>query len=294
MTTTNTVLLLLLSHKLYFYIIIAILGLAVGSFCNVVIYRLPIMLHDSWHKECLSFLKQESTTIAKIFNLFVPRSHCPKCQQKVPAWHNIPLLSYLILRGKCHQCNKTISWRYPLVEILSCILSLIIAYRFGPSWQTAAIMVLTWALLILVFIDFSHQLLPDSITLGILWLGLLVNTFHLFTTPEQAILGAIFGYGSLWIVAKTFKLIRKQEGMGHGDFKLLALFGAWLGWEFLPAIILLSSLIGIVVGIALIVSRKHKYSSPMPFGPYLAIAGWIMFFCGQNIFSWYRILLLNS
>jgi len=289
---TNTVFYLLATQKLYFYITIAVLGLAVGSFCNVVIYRLPIMLHNLWHDECLDFLKQKFPAKAKIFNLFTPRSHCANCKQQISMWQNIPLLSYVLLRGKCSNCQEKISWRYPLVEVLSCVLSLAVAYKFGCSWQTAAGLLLTWILLMLVFIDFSHQLLPDSLTLGLLWLGLFANAFHLFVSPEQAIFGAICGYSSLWLIATAFKFLRKQEGMGHGDFKLLAMFGAWMGWQVLPAIVFISALVGLLIGISLIVCRKHKYSAPMPFGPYLALAGWMVFFLGPNFFTWYKFLLL--
>lgn len=273
-----------------FYILIAILGLTVGSFCNVVIYRLPLMLLKEWRKECLSFLQQPCNQPTKPLNLFFPRSHCPACQKPVFWWHNIPLLSYVFLRGKCPHCKAAIALRYPIVELLSCVSCLFVAARFGITWQTVTLLLLTWGLLTLIFIDFEHQLLPDSIIYLLLWLGLACNTFDLFTTIENAIWGAIFGYSSLWLVATLFKLIRKKEGMGHGDFKLLALFGAWTGWQMLPIIILISSLLGSLVGLALILCKKHNYHKPMPFGPYLAVAGWTTFFFGQNIIHWYQSL----
>jgi len=279
------------------YLIIALLGLGVGSFCNVVIYRLPIMLNRSWLMECSELLAQkqnQSTShFSKTFNLLLPRSHCPKCNAQITFWQNIPLLSYIFLHGRCAKCHKKISWRYPLVELLCCGVTLFVFYYFGISLKTLALLPLSWALIVLVFIDFEQQLLPDNIVLPLLWLGLLVNAYDLFTTPKNAILGALFGYCSLWLIAKIFKLIRKREGMGHGDFKLLALFGAWfgLGWQ-LPMILFLSALIGSVVGISLILCSKHRYSVPIPFGPYLAVVGWIMFFMNSNLITRYQTLFI--
>lgn len=281
------------ANKSLFYSIIAVLGLLVGSFCNVAIYRLPIMIKEKWRREALAFLQQQSSLSYHIFNLFLPRSHCPKCQHQISMWCNIPLISYLCLRGKCKHCKAGITWRYPLVEAISCLSALAVAFYFGPTWQTAALLLLTWALLILVFIDFEHQLLPDDITLSMLWLGLLVNSFHLFTALENAVLGAIFGYGILWIIAQLFRLIRRRDGMGHGDFKLLAVFGAWLGWQVLPFIIFFASLFALIVGFILILLRKLNSSTPMPFGPYLALTGWLTFFVRADIFMWYRQIFLN-
>lgn len=282
---------LLTLDNLYLYLAIALLGLAIGSFCNVVIHRLPIMLHNLYRQECMDFLNKESTVKTAVFNLFLPRSHCPKCGKQIAIRHNIPILSYILLHGKCRHCQKKISWHYPLVELLSCSLSITVVYNCGMNWHTVALLTLTWALLIIIFIDLYHQIIPDILSVSLLWLGLLVNTSNSFTTPEQAILGAVCGYSSLWLVATTFKLVRKQEGMGHGDFKLLAVFGAWLGCKVLPVIILGASLLGIIVGVTLIICRKHQYTKPMPFGPYLATAGWTMFFVEHKLFSWYKPLL---
>lgn len=285
---------LLIANHQIFYISMVILGLIVGSFCNVVIYRLPLMLIEEWREECANFLKQTYNKPALVINLLLPRSHCPACQKPVAWWQNIPLFSYIFLRGKCHHCNIDIALRYPIVELLSSLSCLAIAIHFGVTWQTAALLPLTWGLITLIFIDLDHQLLPDNIVYPLLWLGLICNIFHLFSTTEDAIWGAIFGYSSLWLVAFLFKVIRKQEGMGHGDFKLLALFGAWLGWQVLPIIILLSSLLGSIIGISLILCKKHDYAKPIPFGPYLAIAGWITFLYGRNIIDWYQQLVMIS
>lgn len=285
-------LLLLMQHKIFLYTIMAIVGLSVGSFCNVVIHRLPIMLHAMWRKESFEFLQQEATALLKKpFNLFVPRSQCQHCQRIIPALCNIPVISFLLLRGKCHKCHAKISWRYPAVELLCGIATLFVAYYFGISWQMAAVTVLTWGLIILVGIDFEHQLLPDSISLSLLWLGLLASACNLFTTPENAIYGAVFGYSSLWLIAKMFKLIRKQDGMGHGDFKLLAVFGAWLGWQVLPTILFIAAIAGSIVGVTMILRRKQSIATPISFGPYLAAAGWLMFFAGEKIILWPQHLI---
>lgn len=274
----------------FFYILIATLGLVLGSFCNVVIYRLPVMLLEEWREECCGFLRQTYHKPTIILNLLFPRSHCPTCKKIVYWWHNIPLLSYIFLRGKCHHCKVNIALRYPLVELICSLSSLFVAMYFGITWQTAALLILTWGFVALTFIDLDHQLLPDIILYPLLWLGLACNVFHLFTSIENAIWGAIFGYSSLWSVAFLFKVIRKKEGMGHGDFKLLALLGAWLGWQMLPIIILLSSLLGSIIGITLILCKKNEYNKPISFGPYLAVAGWLTFFYGQNIIHWYQHL----
>ena len=258
--------------------LIGLLGLLVGSFLNVVIYRLPIMM------------ELDDT---KTFNLFTPRSSCPKCNHAIPFWHNIPVLSYLILRGKCHYCKTHISIQYPIVELCSCILSIVIAYYFGITYITFAILLLTWGLIALTVIDINHFILPDTLTMPLLCLGLLVSITGVFTTPASAIIGACAGYGILWLVAKIYKLIRHTEGMGYGDFKLLAMFGAWLGWQMLPLIILVSSLLGTIIGISLICLKKNTYEQPIPFGPFLALAGWIALLWGQNIYSWYFALWIK-
>lgn len=277
----------LLNNNTLYLFIMGALGVVVGSFLNVVIYRLPVMLKREWEQDCYEHLKLVAPTKYPTFNLSTPRSHCPICQTPIAWRHNMPLISYLWLRGKCAYCQAVISWRYPAIELLSCIMTLVVTAHFGISMQTLALLILTWSLIVTTFIDFDHQLLPDNITLPLLWLGLLLNTKYMFTTPGDAIIGAASGYSVLWLLAYGFKLIRKIDGMGHGDFKLLAVFGAWLGWQMLPIILLTASLIGSIVGISLIVSQKsYPATKPIAFGPYLAICGWLAFFWGQNVLQW--------
>jgi leader peptidase (prepilin peptidase)/N-methyltransferase len=268
----------------------AVLGLLVGSFLNVVIYRLPKMMEREWREQCVEFLGAENIkdngkqiNAPAVFNLITPNSTCPGCGHKIKPWENVPVISYLFLRGKCSACKTHISLRYPIVELTTGILSLIAIYTFGFNYTGIACLVLTWSLIALTMIDFDTQLLPDSITLPLLWLGLIVNSFGLFTSLESALWGAVVGYLSLWSVYWLFKLITGKEGMGFGDFKLLGALGAWLGWQMLPQIILLSSLVGAVIGIGMIVIRGRNRNIPIPFGPYLAIAGWIALMWGQSI-----------
>jgi len=272
-------------NPLAFFIYIGLLGLIVGSFLNVIIHRLPIIMERDWHDQCLEFLKQQEEKLSEHspLTLSKPRSRCPHCNHQIKAIENIPVISYLFLRGHCSSCNAPISIRYPLIEMTTCLLSLTVAWRFGISSQTAAALLLTWALITLSMIDFDHKLLPDSITLPFIWLGLLLSLWDIFTTPASAIIGATAGYLSLWSVFQLFKLITGKEGMGFGDFKLLALFGAWLGWQYLPQIIMLSSLVGAVIGIALVALRGRDRNVSIPFGPYLAIAGWISLLWGDRI-----------
>lgn len=273
-----------------FLLIMGLLSLAIGSFINVVIHRLPLMLKNSWQKECEIYLGKKPAP-TKNFNLFYPRSHCPQCQRLIPLWHNIPLLSYLILKGKCKNCQTKISWRYPLVELLTAATSIWIAYTYGVSMITGALLILTWALIAMVFIDCEHKLIPDNITLPLLWMGLLLNVRGFFIPPEAAIIGAICGYIIPWIIANLFKLVRKIDGMGYGDFKLFALFGAWFGWQILLLTITLAALLGSIVGITLILCKKHKFQQELPFGPYIAIVGWINIFYGQQLLNWYIKIL---
>jgi len=266
-----------------FYTSVALTGLSVGSFLNVVIYRLPIMLENEWRSGCKDFLKLEADEKTEPFNLSKPDSSCPACGHKIRAWENIPVISYLLLRGKCSSCGIHISAQYPIIETVTAILSILIALKFGLSAETFFGLILTWALVALTMIDAKTQLLPDNITLPLLWLGILVNTSNLYTTLETSIFGAVIGYLILWSIYKLFKLITGKEGMGYGDFKLLAALGAWMGWILLPQIILLSSLVGAVIGVSMIVFKKHNRSTPIPFGPYLAIAGWIAFMWGNDI-----------
>jgi leader peptidase (prepilin peptidase)/N-methyltransferase len=222
--------------------------------------------------------------------LNTPRSRCPQCKKTIPFWVNIRVFSYLFLRGKCYSCGNPISIGYPLVELITGILSVLVAIYFGFGWQAFAALILTWALIALTVIDLQHFILPDTITLPMVWLGLLVNAFSIFTTPASAIIGAVAGYLSLYLFAKLYKLIRRTEGMGYGDFKLLAVLGAWLGWQILPLIVLLASFLGAVIGIILILlgdKKKRSLLLAIPFGPFLALAGWIALFWGQNIIAWY-------
>ncbi len=272
-------------NPLVFFIYTGLLGLIVGSFLNVIIHRLPIMMEQDWRNQCLEFLGQQEDSADEKppLTLSRPRSRCPHCGHQIKAIENIPVISYLFLRGRCSDCGAAISIRYPLIELATCLLSLAVAWHFGVSGQTAAALLLTWALVALSMIDFDHKLLPDSITLPLLWLGLLLSLWGTFTTPESAIIGAVAGYLSLWVVFQLFRLVTGKEGMGFGDFKLLALFGAWLGWQYLPQIIMLSSLVGAVIGITLVLLRGRDRNIPIPFGPYLAIAGWISLLWGDHI-----------
>ena len=269
-----------------FITVTVILGLLVGSFLNVVIYRLPLMLEASWRSQCNDLLNLDAAAevaSSPPFNLIVPRSRCPKCGHSIGALENIPIVSYLLQKGRCKHCGTPISLRYPLVELLTAVLSGVVVWHFGFGWQALLALLLTWALVALSFIDLDHQLLPDDITLPVLWLGIGASVFAIFTSSHDSIIGAMAGYLSLWSVYHLFRLLTGKEGMGHGDFKLLALFGAWLGWQYLPAVILLSSVVGAIVGIALILFRGHQRQIPIPFGPYLAVAGWIAMLWGPAI-----------
>lgn len=279
---------LLQSNTGIFLALVGFLGLMVGSFLNVVIHRLPIMLEHSWRSECRAFLGVAADDPpAEPYNLMVPRSRCPQCGKLIAAHENIPVISYLLLRGRCAGCGTRISPRYPAVEMLTALLSLAVASQFGPTVQTATALGLTWSLVALSFIDLDKQLLPDAITLPVLWGGLLLSLFGVFTDSASSILGAVFGYLSLWSVFHLFKLATGKEGMGYGDFKLLALLGAWLGWGKLPAIVLMSSVVGAIFGIAMIALARHDHRVPIPFGPYLAIAGWIALVWGDELNSAY-------
>ncbi|MEM7027060.1 MAG: A24 family peptidase [Pseudomonadota bacterium] len=272
---------------------IFILGLLIGSFLNVVIHRLPIMMEKDWKQQCCELLElDQEQSQEEAYNLIVPRSRCPYCQHEISALENIPVISYLFLRGKCKNCSASISIRYPLIEIVTALVSVIVAYSFGPSIQTVFALLLSWSLIALSMIDIDHQLLPDDITLPLLWLGIGISFFELFANLEASVLGAIFGYGSLWLVYIIFKLVTGKQGMGHGDFKLLGMFGAWLGYQYLPLIIVMSSLVGAVIGISMIIFLSHDRSKPIPFGPYLAIAGWICLIWGQELLSaYYRLFI---
>ncbi|MEK7259547.1 MAG: A24 family peptidase [Pseudomonadota bacterium] len=288
-----TVLDLIANNSTVLIVLSIVLGLLVGSFLNVVIYRVPVMLQREWRQQCCEFLeldekkfsKDDPTAKHKVFNLVKPDSHCPQCNAPVRAWQNIPILSYVMLHGKCAGCQKPISMRYPVIELVTGLLSGLVAWQLGATWLTLAFLVLTWSLISLTMIDFDHQLLPDNITLPLLWLGLLVNTLLPETTVSaaDAVLGAIIGYLSLWSLYWIFKLLTGKEGMGYGDFKLLGALGAWMGWQSLLLIVILSSLVGAVVGIALLLFRGRDRNIPIPFGPYLAGAGFIAMLWGDAL-----------
>lgn len=263
-----------------------IFGLMVGSFLNVVIYRLPKMMEQEWQNNCLELQGKEVPAQAP-FTLSRPRSACPHCGHKITALENIPIISYLLLGGKCSACKAPISMRYPLIEALTGALIGLIGWKFGYSSLTIFAWAFTFALIALTFIDFDTQLLPDDITLPLLWLGLLFNINHGFTDLKSAVIGAAAGYLILWSIYWLFKLIRGKEGMGYGDFKLLAAIGAWFGWQLLPAVILLSSTLGALIGIALILISKRGKDVPMPFGPFLAIGGIAALFFGQQLAALY-------
>ena len=269
-------------NPVVFQLLIFVLGLTVGSFLNVVIYRLPQILEQGWKSECRELLELDAAKDEKL-SLSTPSSACPSCGHKIRAWENIPVISYLFLRGKCSACGIDISLRYPVIEFVTGLLSFVIAWHFGFTLEAFGALLLTWALIALSMIDFDHQILPDNMTLPVLWLGLLFNLGSVYTDIHSAVIGAIAGYLSLWTVFWLFKLLTGKEGMGYGDFKLLALFGAWLGWQFLPQIILLSSLVGAIIGISMIIFRGRDRNIPIPFGPYLAIAGWISLLFGEEI-----------
>ncbi len=274
--------------------LLTILGLLVGSFLNVVIYRLPIMLERSWQQEYRDYFGESSadTTPAARFNLMIPRSACPHCGHPISALENIPLVSWLWLRGRCRSCQAPISARYPLVELLTGLATACVAWHFNPGWPLLGALGLTWTLIALTFIDLDKMLLPDQLTLPLLWAGLLLNLIGGLATLQDAVIGAIAGYLILWSLYWTFKLLTGKEGMGYGDFKLLAALGAWLGWQSLPLILILSSVVGAVAGISLMLLRRHQQGNPIPFGPYLAMAGWIALLWGDTITRWYLQNLL--
>lgn len=264
-----------------------LLGLLVGSFLNVLVYRLPLMMERRWREEAREALDLPAQPAGERFDLFLPPSRCPHCQHRIRPWENIPLLGYLILRGRCSACQAGISPRYPLVELASAGLALFAAWHFGVSASAAAFMLLSWGLLALSLIDIDHQLLPDVLVLPLLWLGLIVNAFDLFVPLDQALWGAVAGYLVLWSVYWVFRLITGKDGMGQGDFKLLAMLGAWGGWQILPFTLLSGSLLGAVLGLILLRAKGEQTSTPIPFGPYLALAGWIALLWGGQITTSY-------
>jgi leader peptidase (prepilin peptidase) / N-methyltransferase len=271
-----------------------VLGLLVGSFLNVVIYRLPIILDRQWREQCAELHNTQAPQAAEPFNLVVPRSACPSCKAPITALQNIPVLSYLVLRGRCASCGARISVRYPIIEALTGILSAAVAWKYGYGWPTAAAIVLTWFLIALTFIDVDTQLLPDSMTLPLVWIGLLMSLWGpqaggppIPVDMRSSIIGAIAGYLSLWSVYHLFRLLTGKEGMGYGDFKLFAALGAWLGWKMLLPIILFAAAVGSVVGIAMLAFRGQSRSTPIAFGPFLAAAGWLVLMFGPEIVTAY-------
>jgi leader peptidase (prepilin peptidase)/N-methyltransferase len=278
---------ILSSLPLFYYPFIFIISLLVGSFLNVVILRTPKILEQDFKEECCELLEIKNNQQPEKISLAYPPSTCPKCETKIKPWHNIPVISYLLLKGKCHQCKTKISIRYPLIELLTGILSIVAISLLGLTTQGLLALLLLWFLIALTVIDIDTYLLPDNLTLPLLWLGLVINSFAVYTDLMSAVWGAIAGYLSLWSVYWLFKLVTGKEGMGFGDFKLLAALGAWMGWQYLPLIIILSSFVGAIIGIAGIIIMGRDKNIPIPFGPYLAIAGWIAFLWGDHLIETY-------
>ena len=275
-----------LHDPFFFTITCTLLGLIVGSFLNVVILRLPKMMEQSWRRECSELLAQPVST-EKPISLSHPKSQCPACRANIRPWQNIPVVSWLLLRGCCAQCDTPISARYPFVELLTGTLTGLAAWQFGFGPEALSAFILIWILIALTGIDIDTQLLPDSMTLALLWIGLAVNLFDTWTSLPSAVMGAMLGYGSLWSVYWAFKLVTGKEGMGYGDFKLLGALGAWFGWQTVPVIILLSSFAGALLGISILLLRRLERDTPMPFGPYLAGAGLVILFFGETLMTEY-------
>ena len=274
----------------FFTLTCTALGLVVGSFLNVVILRLPKMMEQGWQRECCEVLDQPAP-VQEPISLSHPGSHCPGCGAAIKPWQNIPVISWLVLRGRCAQCGMGISVRYPAVELITGVLSGLAAWHFGFGIEALSALALIWMLVALTGIDIDTQLLPDSITLPLLWLGLAVNLFAVWTPLSSAVIGAMLGYGSLWSVYWLFKLVTGKEGMGYGDFKLLGALGAWFGWQAVPLMILLSSFVGAALGIAILLSKRQGRDTPMPFGPYLAGAGLLTLFFGDTLITEYLQLV---
>ncbi|MDU0354303.1 A24 family peptidase [Paraglaciecola aquimarina] len=277
---------LMADSSIFFVSFIFVLSLLIGSFLNVVIYRLPIMMQRAWQAECDEYIAQQHSTPAAInqqdvFNLVKPDSTCPKCQHEIRAWENIPILSWLWLKGKCSQCRAPISIRYPMVELSTAVLSALAAWHFGFGLAGFAAVLATWLLITMTFIDVDTMLLPDQLTLPLLWIGLLISISSPFVSTQDAVIGAALGYFCLWSLYWAFKLLTGKEGMGYGDFKLLAALGAWVGWQHLPVVVLLSSIVGAIVGLMILTVQGKDKSQPIPFGPYLASAGWLTLLFGD-------------
>lgn len=283
---------LYLINPLMAYVMLGVFSLTVGSFLNVLIYRLPLMLQAEWQAECRDLLQLPAKEPVQKLNLFYPRSFCTGCKKMISAWENIPLLSYIILRGRCSQCQHSISCRYPLVELLCMSLSIFAGYIFGFNVTLLFALLFIWLIISMFFIDLRHQLLPDTLSLGLLWLGLIANTLSLFTSLPVAVLSAVGAYLSLWLLLKLFFLCTGKTGMGHGDFKLFAALGAWFGWTQLPLIMIMSSMSGVVIGLVYLKCTGKTRDTPIPFGPFLCVAGLISLFYGQRIVEWYLTVLM--
>jgi len=277
------------TQPVFFTFAMTMLGMCIGSFLNVVIYRLPKMMQQDWHEQCCELLdiKNENVTEQQKVNLIFPGSSCQSCQHKITALENIPVISYLFLKGRCSSCKVKISLQYPIIEMFTGLVTAYVAWHFGFSLQTLCAVFLTWALICMSMIDLEHSLLPDDITLPFIWLGLACNIFGIFTDIYSSLIGAMLGYGILWIIFMSFKATTGKEGMGYGDFKLLALLGAWMGWQYLPLIILLSSITASIIGLAMIIFKGRDKAAAFPFGPYLAIAGWVTLIWGKELTGLY-------
>ncbi|MCB1734616.1 MAG: prepilin peptidase [Gammaproteobacteria bacterium] len=280
-----------LNHPVVFIVVAVLFGLIIGSFINVVAYRLPIMLERQWRSQCLELLEQEpEEDLDGTYNLVVPESRCPSCDTPIKPWHNIPVFGWLFLRGRCSHCGTEISLYYPLVELTGGVLAGIVAWQVGPGIEAMIVMAFTWTLLALAVIDLREQLLPDTITLPLLWAGLVVSLFGYFVEVQSAVIGAIAGYVTLWIVYWVFRLLTGKEGLGYGDFKLFAAFGAWMGWQALPVIIVMSSVVGAVVGVTLMLVNSKGWGQRLPFGPFLAGAAWLTLIWGDELLDTYYSL----
>lgn len=279
----------LTSYMILTYVLVAILGLVIGSFLNVVIARYPKMLQAQWQSECRDFLGLKEEQEATKFTLAGPRSHCPHCKTKIPFYHNIPIFSYLWLRGKCAHCKRHISLVYPAVELLSCFASVIVLYHFGPSWEMLAALLFTYMLVALTFIDLEYQLLPDTLTLSTLWIGLMLNTWGMFTNMSDAIWSAVIGYLVLWISAWIFLHLRNKRGMGHGDFKMLAMVGAWFGINKMITALLIAVIAGTILSLIVLQMKRISWKQAIPFGPFIALGAWITMLAGPILVNWLRI-----
>lgn len=281
---------LLQTSQMWLFVTVGLFSLLVGSFLNVVIYRLPIILEREWQKECAELHGQEATLDSK-FSLVLPRSQCPSCGHQITAIENVPILSYLVLGGKCKGCRTPISMQYPLIELATALISIGVAWHFGFSIQLLAMLFFTWSLVALFMIDAKTMLLPDKITLPLMWLGILANFYGLFTSLENSVMGAMAGYMVLWLVFQLFRLVTGKDGMGFGDFKLLAALGAWGGWQILPFVVFFASALGAVFGIAWMLIQRKKDSQPLPFGPWLAVAGLIAMVWHQEVLTYTQQIL---